>query len=168
MKTKLIVATICLLLLSGIAVTTVSASDWPELPTDPVTLTVTNLTPLDFPFDIQLSDVDAGFDVSNGLYTGWCVDIENSITRGTAYSVLLYSSLTPPVSIPEQEWDMINYILNNKQGTEADVQAAIWYFINEPNGYWWLVDLAVPYSAADTHCSYQCQTWVDHRCSRSP
>jgi len=79
---------------------------------------------------IQLSNVDPGFDITNGMYTGWCADVDSTINRGVEYDVMLYSSYDTP-NIPAEEWDMIDYILNNKQGTGSDIQDAIWYFIND-------------------------------------
>jgi len=95
------------------------------LPTTPVDLTIINPEGIDYPFDIQLSDVPSGFDVTNGVYVGWCVDLDNYIARDDIHSVRLYSSLSPPAEIQFNEWNMINYILNHKQGTAEDIQSAI-------------------------------------------
>ncbi|MCD6468328.1 MAG: hypothetical protein J7L32_03345, partial [Thermoplasmata archaeon] len=86
-------------------------------------------------FDTTLSDVPHGYDVTNGTYVGWCCDEDHTITPGTVYSVHLYSSYDPnmPDYFKDPDWDMVNYILNHKQGTPDDVQAAIWYFIDHGN-----------------------------------
>jgi hypothetical protein len=135
MKTKkFAISVLAILMLSGILMTTVSAVVWtPSLPTDPVTMEITNLTLWEMPFLIQLSNVDPGFDITNGMYTGWCADVNSEISRGVEYEVMLYSSYDVDPEVPDEEWDMINYILNNKQGTGSDVQDAIWYFINDRN-----------------------------------
>ncbi|MBN1244237.1 hypothetical protein JXA31_01425 [Candidatus Bathyarchaeota archaeon] len=133
MKLKnIVISLLAFLLLSGVLFTSVSAVVWnPSLPTDPATIKITNTTTWEFPFLILLSNVDLGFDITNGMYTGWCVDLDHYITRGVEYDVILYSSLDPLAPIPAEDWSIINYILNNKQGgTGADVQDAIWYFIN--------------------------------------
>jgi hypothetical protein len=128
---KLAITVLSFLLLSGILMTAVSAAPWPNLPASPVTLEITNMTPWTFPFVIALSNVPGGYDVSNGAYTGWCVDLTHGIQRGTEYQMNLYSSLSPPAEVSSVQWDMINYILNHKDaGTGADIQDALWYFIN--------------------------------------
>jgi hypothetical protein len=139
MKTKkLVIAVLSLLMLSGIVMTAVKADPWPSLPTSTVTLEITNQTPWTFPFVIALSNVPGGYDVSNGEYTGWCVDITHGIVRGVEYQVNLYSSLSPLTEVPSVQWDMINYILNHKDdGTGADIQDALWYFINGGAWYTW-------------------------------
>lgn len=35
-----------------------------------------------------------------------------------------------PNYLKDDDWDMVNYILNHKQGSVTDVQEAIWYFID--------------------------------------
>ncbi len=108
-----------------------------NLPTDPVTMMVYDGT-LSY-FDTVLSDVPGGYDVTNGSYLGWCVDRRYDIPRGpTSHEVMLYASCDPeslPEDIKDEDWDMVNYILNHKQGTMMDIQEAIWYFINMVNGY---------------------------------
>jgi len=138
-----VISLLAFLLLSGVLMTTVSAEVWsPSLPTTLVTIEITNpyttpLCPSSYPFIIALSNVDSGFDVADGTYTGWCTDITHGITRGLEYDVMLYSSYDPIAPIPSEDWNRINYILNNKQGTGCEVQAAIWYFING-GAYWWI------------------------------
>jgi hypothetical protein len=48
----------------------------------------------------------------------------------------LYVSYDPalPAHCQDSDWDMVNYILNHKQGPPSEVQAAIWYFIG--GGYY--------------------------------
>jgi hypothetical protein len=141
---KFAISVFAFLILSGVLITTVSAMVWsPSLPTDLVTLKITNpyttpLCPDSYPFIIDLTDVGMGLDITDGTYTGWCVDIDHGITRGVEYEVMLYSSYDISAPIPPENWNAINYIINNKQGTGCDVQAAIWYFING-GAYWWIV-----------------------------
>jgi len=140
---KLAISLFAFLMLSGFLMTTVSAAAWvPSLPPDPATIEITNpyttpLCPLSYPFIIDLSNVDPGFDITDGTYDGWCVDIVNVISRQTPYQVMLYSSYDEMAPIPDEDWEIINYIINHKQGTGCDVQAAIWYFING-GAYWWV------------------------------
>jgi hypothetical protein len=164
MKTKnLSIALLSMLMFSGVLMTTVTAKSWPSLPPGTVTLGISNQTPWTFPWDVVLSNVPAGFDVSNGAYTGWCVDVTHFIDRSLTYPVKLYSSLSPPVPVKGYPWSMINYILNHEDaGTPADVQDAIWYFVNGGAWYTWaishthtaeaelIVDDAIAYGAGYT------------------
>jgi hypothetical protein len=88
-------------------------------------------------FDMKLFNVPSGHDVSNGTYSGWCIDCSVEMERSPAtHSVVLYSSLgSKPGNIANEKWDMVNYVLNHKQGGSLDVQQAIWYFINLIGGY---------------------------------
>ena len=79
-----------------------------------------------------LSGVPAGYVVHDGLYVGWCVDLFHFMTPGQQYcGTHLYSSYDPnlPAGLQDDDWDMVNYILNHKQGGTQDVQNAIWFFI---------------------------------------
>jgi hypothetical protein len=80
-------------------------------------------------FVITLSNVPAGYDVSNRDYLGWCLDRGHNMSRSTLLNVTLYSSLNPPTPLKTKPWNQINYILNNKQGTVNDISQAIWYFM---------------------------------------
>lgn len=131
------IALIILAMLSGMLLATAKACPWPNLPStsDPwpnlpstsVTMQVVNGNTSYF--NTTLSNVPAGYIVSNGVYPGWCVDVRYTIPRAPAnHTVNLYSSLTPPSSLAGA-WDMVNYILNHKQGGRGDIQAAIWYFV---------------------------------------
>jgi hypothetical protein len=129
---KLSVAILSVLVLSGVLMTSAMAWPCPTLPSTMVTLNQTNLTPYDYPFLSLLSNVPPGFDVSNGMYTGWCIDLVGHVTRGVDYPVLLLCSLSLSLPAPYNSlpWDMINYVLNHKQGTGVDISQAIWYFCN--------------------------------------
>lgn len=89
-------------------------------------------------FDITLSGVPVGFDVTNRVYLGWCIDIGVTHPRGSTFAVMLYSSCDPPTSpsLDGYEWDKINYILNNKgAATPTEIQEAIWDYINLDGPY---------------------------------
>jgi hypothetical protein len=74
--------------------------------------------------------------VANGTYPGWCVDVRTEMARSPAiHAVFLYSSLNPPGELAGEKWDMVNYILNHKQGNTQDIQQAIWYFIHMDGNY---------------------------------
>jgi hypothetical protein len=118
--TKILAFALSILVVSGFLVFSASAASFPNLPSTPVTVTVA-VGPGVYPLTIVLSDVPAGYDVTNGAYTGWCHDLLTGIKAFTPYSAVLISSLSQPTP-----WDKINYILNHKTGTPEDVQAAIW------------------------------------------
>jgi len=114
-----------LMLSSFTLLANVKAAPWPNLPSTVVQLTAVNGT--DSYFISTLSGVPAGFDVTNGVYAGWCVDKSVTMVRGVAHDVKLYSSISPTVRT-DIDWVAINYILNHKQGTMMDIQEAIWFF----------------------------------------
>ncbi len=81
-------------------------------------------------FDTVLSEVPTGYDVTNATYRGWCVDVRTEMALSPAtHAVFLYSSTSPPGELANEAWDLINYVLNHKQGSVLDVQQAIWYFM---------------------------------------
>ena len=128
---KLAILTISALVISVFLVASVAAPDCEvSLPPGPVTMVVHNGT-ISY-FDTTLSDVPSGFDITNGVYLGWCIDTSVEIPRGTEFSVMLYSSCEPPVDLEGYEWDKVNYILNHKPPTAlmTDIQDAIWAFVN--------------------------------------
>jgi len=105
-----------------------------NLPPTPVTMEVSD--GIFSYFTTSLSDVPAGYDVNNGTYLGWCIDRETVIPRSPAtHEVMLYSSCDPPEDLEGYQWDMVNYILNHKQGEMMDIQEAIWYFIDLSGPY---------------------------------
>ena len=80
-------------------------------------------------FDTVLSEVPSGYGVANATYRGWCVDVRTEMARSPAtHEVFLYSSTSAPGELANEEWDLINYILNHEQGSVLDIQHAIWYF----------------------------------------
>jgi hypothetical protein len=126
---------IAFVMLSGMFLATVRANPWPNLPPTPVTMQVADGTASYFV--TTLSNVPPGYDVTNGVYVGWCVDKRYTIPRNVNVEVQVYSSLSPPLDLASQRWDMVNYILNHKQGLMMDVQDAIWYFIKMDGIGWW-------------------------------
>jgi len=85
-------------------------------------------------FDTKLTKVPSGYDVTNVTYHGWCVDRRTEMIRSPAtHMVLLLSSLNPKGEFANKAWDLVNYILNHKQGSVQDIQQAIWYVIEDGN-----------------------------------
>lgn len=108
--------------------------DW-SLPTNPVSLKIHA-----YPgasnnyFDLKLWNVGGGYDISDGVWTGWCADEHVLIYLNTNYTADVYSSLDPD-DLPswagdDEQWDYVNYILNHKHPNASmnDIQQAIWYF----------------------------------------
>jgi len=102
-----------------------------KLPSSSVTMVVQHWGANSY-FDVTLSDVPFGYDIANGDYLGWCVDENNSISSGVEYSVDLWCSYDPLMPWPDDDWDMVNYIINHKHpdATKTDIQEAIWYFVD--------------------------------------
>ncbi len=104
------------------------AGDALKLPSTPVMIEVCDGA--ESHFSTLMSNVPQGYDVSNGRYFGWCVDKRYLLARSpVVHEVVLHSSLSPSV-MGNESWDMVNFILNHKQGTAEEVQEAIWYFVN--------------------------------------
>ena len=87
-------------------------------------------------WNITLLNIPPGFGVINNTnYLGWCADEFITISQNTNHSANLYSSYDPNLATKcpycaDDDWDMVNYIINHKQGTADDIQRAIWYFID--------------------------------------
>jgi hypothetical protein len=115
MKSKTIVAVILTIALiaSMLMVATVSAAC--NLPSDPVTVTVGPPVP---PLAITLSDVPAGYDVTNGVYTGYCTELGIPLVSPITATLECTDNLGSP-------WNEINYLLNTYPDS-LDLQLAIW------------------------------------------
>jgi hypothetical protein len=107
-----------------------------NLPDDPVTLRITSVGGQAY-INVQLSNIDPGYDIENGDYWGWCVDADDIIYYPVNYNnCRLYSSYDNEVPnyVAVDDWDKINYIVNQFRdgaysgATYKEVQAAIWYF----------------------------------------
>ena len=111
-----------ILFLSGMLIVTAEEIPCINLPENPVTLIAEDGT--QSYFDIYLSGISAGYDITNGMYLGWCVDRGTSMPRGDSHEVMLYCSYDPemPLSFQDDDWDKVNHILNNKQGDKDDIQ----------------------------------------------
>jgi PKD domain-containing protein/thrombospondin type 3 repeat protein len=84
-------------------------------------------------FDSIISDVPLGYDIMNGAYKGWCVQLGLYIPLETPHTVDLYSScdnLGVPDSFQNENWSKINYVLNHNNGNKKDIQTVIWYYTN--------------------------------------
>jgi len=131
MQTKKSIIVIGLLLISTTLVGAYVSVNGIQLPDDPVTLNAVDGTTTYF--DITLSGVPAGNDVVNGNYPGWCADFGINMPRNTNILVTLYDSYDSlPARAQDDDWDKVNWILNNKDGYSVmDIQQAFWHLINE-------------------------------------
>jgi hypothetical protein len=107
-----------------------------KLPGDRIAYSVINPGATTY-FDVSLSGVPVGdYDISDGTWAGWCADYAIAVDSHTGF---LYSSTSKnlPKKLQEDEqWDMINYILNNKDGAAYyEIQRAIWFFTDAVPGY---------------------------------
>jgi hypothetical protein len=103
-----------------------------SLPTIPVIINVVDGT-ISY-YDLTLSGVPDGYDVTNGQYTAWCIQMGIYMPRNINHEVTLYSSYDPdlPDSVKDYEWHQINYILNHKNGYDKTaIQEAIWYLTDQ-------------------------------------
>lgn len=134
-KRNLAIGFAILMVLSSILVSHVAATDGGLiLPSTIVRIEVSDGT--ESYFNTELSEVPSGYDVTNGTYLGWCVDTTAEMARSPAtHAVKLYSSCNPPGELAGERWDMVNYILNHKQGAAEDIQQAIWYFVHMDSSY---------------------------------
>ncbi len=105
---KVLLVLFVIFTMSSILTASVKADSFPQLPNASVTATV-NFGADAYPLSIALSGVPTGYDVTDGTYNGFCADLLTIIYANTPYSATLVSSLT----IPGDEWNEINYILNN-------------------------------------------------------
>lgn len=112
-----------------------------DLPDDSVTLRITSVGGEAY-INVQLSNIDPGYDIENGDYWGWCVDGDDIIYYPVNYNdCRLYSSYDDAVPnyVAVDDWDKINYIVNQFRdgaypaATYREVQAAIWYFTPRDN-----------------------------------
>lgn len=83
-------------------------------------------------FVVTLSGIPSGFDLADGPYTGWCAE-DNGKDPVDGARDLFDSTDTSnlPDSYATVNWKKVNYLLNNKLGTPAQVQLALWYLIGK-------------------------------------
>lgn len=122
-KRKFIAAfSLALILILASGAVAVYAAGLLNLPAAPVTIThgPWNGNAPYSTLAITLADVPAGFDVTNGIYAGWCIE-DNGFSNAPQVSGLLVE----PTGAP---WDKINWLLNNwsAYGGYYDAQIAIW------------------------------------------
>jgi hypothetical protein len=74
-----------------------------------------------------------GCAVTNGTYSGWCVEYTVLIEKGPVYAGELYDSLDSslPLFLQGIPWNRLNHILNHKVGDVSEIQNAIWVSLGQ-------------------------------------
>jgi RHS repeat-associated protein len=77
---------------------------------------------------MTLTNVPAGYLVTNGHYRAWCVQYGTDDPSGNNYSCnLFYSYGWPDPRFPGRSYNKVNYIINNPgNASSRDIQCAIW------------------------------------------
>jgi len=87
-------------------------------------------------FTLTLSKVPTGFDITNGPYPGWCVEISKTMSLNVDHTVKLYSTYEAGIPLTSENWDKVNYVINNYEDpltNRHSIQDVIWKFIcNDP------------------------------------
>jgi hypothetical protein len=101
-----------------------------NLPTGPVGVTMYYPGTTSY-WSHVLSNVPAGYDVSDGTFMAWCLQQNVYAYPGTLYQATLYAATDPalPSIFAGFDWNRINWVLNHKNGAPVnDIQTVIWYF----------------------------------------
>jgi hypothetical protein len=132
-KWHLLAVTMILLIASlGILSMPVSA----DSPPPPIPITGNLVVGTTYGPGTQGTYIDIMINGGPGL-SGWCVDHVNTIYVGTTYPATIYDYFgqyypdyvsTLPPSVQAINWYAVAYIINNKIGSWADVQNALWFF----------------------------------------
>jgi len=111
---------------------------WMNLPPT-ATYTITGWSPptLNAYVDVTLSNVPAGYEISNGLYPAFCADHNLGIYVGMSYEMAMYSSLYQnqlPLFAQSANWEKINWLYNHLSWYPNyqwyDIQGFVWLYDN--------------------------------------
>ena len=133
MKERLLILSIIgILLLSVMSISAMGSLPVVELPPTELLVTMRATDGVNSWFNMEISDIPPGYDITNGTYPGWCIQESIRMTRGVNHTVRLYSSYDPnmPEEYRSENWSKINYVLNHKQGGRDSIQKVIWYYIS--------------------------------------
>ncbi len=153
MKSKTILAIAFVAIMALSLIVPANAANFPNLPNDPVGLTLTIQDAYSWPGTATLSDVEAGYDVHNIGYPAFCAELDEDISKDTLYQVTLISSLTLGAT-----WQKINYLLNNYV-LDLDLQIAIWIVlgydpVNADPDHSYIVTGAIQAMVDDANANY--------------
>lgn len=169
MKNKTILITVLTIAMLSSMFMVSNASAACNLPTE-VTLSFVMGPPpkeTELPGVATLSGVPAGYDVTNGPTTAYCIELATVITDGADYTATLVC--TDAAGTP---WNEINWLLNNYPDN-LDLQVAIWLLLGAPesliNSQGWgpiTTDTEDMYTAAMAHDDYDpgVGDWIGVRC----
>jgi hypothetical protein len=92
-------------------------------------------------WDIVLTNVPEGGEVSDGTYKGWCGQLDAGFLENHLYeSVTMWSTADPdlPESLQNDGWHNVNYLLNHYTAADSwyDVQDAIWGLLGTDISEW--------------------------------
>ena len=129
-KSFLILCIICIFLMSSLNVIGDDITPKITIPSPDILITMKAEDGENSSFDITLSSIPSGYDITDGTYHGWCIQKEMMMTKKVNHSVRLYLSTDSnlPEDIKNENWPKINYIINNKQGDSRVLQEVIWYY----------------------------------------
>lgn len=111
---------------------------WMNLPPT-ATYTITNWDPSvsNSYVQVTLSDIAAGYEITNGVYPSSCADHTTPIYVGYSYAMDVYSSLYPsqlPPFAQSDKWEKINWLYNHLDWYPGyhwyDIQGFIWLYDN--------------------------------------
>jgi hypothetical protein len=131
MKKIILAAGIFIMLISSTLTITVAA-DEPliRLPGDKDIVKMKAQYAGDSWFHMTLSEVPDGYDITDGMYLGWCVQVAVNMTLNVNHAVKLYSSYDSGAIPNSDNWDKVNWIINNYNGYGRQaIQEVIWFFI---------------------------------------
>ena len=131
-----ILSSLVMLLMIAIIITEPLNAETPDLNLPPSTVDVRMLAKYGTVawFDMILSGIPEGYDITNGVYQGWCIQEDVYMIRNVNHAIVLYSSYDPdmPENYKDEDWNKVNYVINNKNGYNKDsIQEVIWYYIDE-------------------------------------
>jgi hypothetical protein len=143
-------ARISSLLLAGWGVT--AFAETLNLPPGVFTPTVTFSTNESLPAfaTVQFTTLPSGYDVTNGTYNAWCVDINQTIIVSNTppldsendaeyelFNTYPTSGIPTLTGVNNANFPLVNWLLNHKTGatgevspTIVDIQEAIWFLLN--------------------------------------
>jgi hypothetical protein len=109
---------------------------WMNLPpTATYTITGVDPTTSNSYVEVTLSDIQNGYEITNGVFPSNCADHATPIFTGLPYEMNVYSSLYPdqiPAFAQSDKWEKINWLYNHLDNYSGyqwyDLQGFIWLY----------------------------------------
>jgi PKD repeat protein len=130
MKKLLLAIGICIFMICSSVVINVAAQPIIRLPSESVTMTAVYTS--ESWFILTLSNIPAGFDITDGPYMGWCVEISKTMSLNVDHTVKLYSTYESAIPLISENWDKVNYVINHYEDpltNRHSIQDVIWKLI---------------------------------------